>query len=215
MNDDWRVQVDLHDAGHSMQLVEQLESPNLRHDLSDAFEDRAIVSRADAVVFVYAGTREQAEGAHRLVLGLADRHGWSVDTDLKHWHPAAESWEDPDKPLPQSDAARLAEHAELMARERAETARTGRPEFEVRVDLPSRHDAVRFSEQLQKEGLPAVHRWKFLLVGATDEDSAEALAERIRDEAPAGSQVSVEGTWAAAYAERPSNPFAVLGGLGG
>jgi hypothetical protein len=51
--------------------------------------------------------------------------------------------------------------------------------------------------------------------GATDEDSAKALAERIRNEAPAGSRVKVEGTWAAAYAERPPNPFAVLGGLGG
>ena len=90
----------------------------------------------------------------------------------------------------------------------------GQPEFEVRVDLPSRHDAVRFAERLQGEGLPAVHRWKFLLVGATDEDSAKALAERIRSEAPSGSRVNVEGTWKAAYAERPPNPFAVLGGLG-
>ena len=49
---------------------------------------------------------------------------------------------------------------------------------------------------------------------ATDEDSAKPLAERIRSEAPAGSRVKVEGTWAVAYAERPPNPFAVLGGLG-
>jgi hypothetical protein len=74
---------------------------------------------------------------------------------------------------------------------------------------------VRFAEQLQGEGLPAVHRWKYLLVGATDEDMAKALAERIRAEAPPESRVNVEGTWAAAYAERPRNPFAVFGGLGG
>jgi hypothetical protein len=74
---------------------------------------------------------------------------------------------------------------------------------------------VCFSEQLREEGLPAVHRWRYLPVGATDEDNAKALAERIRDAAPAGSRVAAEGTWAAAYAERPPNPFAVLGGLGG
>lgn len=51
-------------------------------------------------------------------------------------------------------------------------------------------------------------------MGATDEDNAKALAERVRGEAPEGSRVSVEGTWAKAYAERPPNPFAVLGGLG-
>jgi hypothetical protein len=70
---------------------------------------------------------------------------------------------------------------------------------------------VGLSKQLRKEGLPAVHRWRYLLVGATDEDSAKALAERIRNEAPTGNQVKVEGTWAAVYAERAPNPFAVLG----
>jgi hypothetical protein len=121
----------------------------------------------------------------------------------------------PDKPIPDSATAELAEHEALIAAERKETEERGHPEFEVRIDLPSRHDALRFAEQLSKENLPVVHRWRFLLLGATDEDSAKALAEQIRDEAPAGSRVSVEGTWAKAYAERPRNPFAVLGGLGG
>jgi hypothetical protein len=84
----------------------------------------------------------------------------------------------------------------------------------LRVDLPSRHDAVGLSAQLRQEGLPAVRRWKYLLVGATDEDSAKTLAERIRNVAPSGSRVTVEGTWAAAYADRAPSPFAVLGGLG-
>jgi hypothetical protein len=53
------------------------------------------------------------------------------------------------------------------------------------------------------------------LIGTVDEDSGKALADRIQKEAPAGSQVKVEGTWAAAYGGRAPNPFAVLGGLGG
>jgi hypothetical protein len=166
-------------------------------------------------VFLYAGTRQQAERARDAIDADARQHGWALEVDFRHWHPSAEEWEDPDKPLPENDAGKLAEREELMAREREETARRGYPEFEVRVDLPSHHDAVRLSEQLRKEGLPAVHRWRYLLVGAADEDSAKTLAERIRNEAPAGSGVKVEGTWAAAYAERPPNPFAVLGGLGG
>lgn len=215
MSDDWRLQGDFGDEGQAPALVERLGDEELEHDLSDAFHDRVVVSRDGARVFLYAGTREQAERARGVVEAEARRSGWTVDIDLRHWHPAAEEWEDPDRPLPEGDAARLAEHEELIAREREETARTGHPEFEVRADLPSRHDAVRLSERLREEGLPAVHRWKHLLLGATDEDMAKELAERIRAEAPAGSQVKVEGTWAAAYAERPRNPFAVLGGLGG
>lgn len=215
MNDDWRLQVDFQDADDARSLAGLLDSGELEHDLSAAYHDRVIVSHDDACVFLYAGSREQAEHARKLVLALAKRHGWNVDPDLKRWHPSAEEWEDPDKPLPTTDAARLAEHEALIATERRETEERGYPEFEVRADLPSRHDAIRFAEQLRGEGLPVVHRWRFLLVGATDEDNAKELAERIRGEAPSGARISVEGTWKAAYAERPRNPFAVLGGLGG
>ena len=215
MNDDWRLQVDLHDASHMQQLGERLEARELEHDLSDAFNDRVIVSRDDSTVFLYAGSREQAESARELIVRLDEEHGWSADLDLKRWHPVAEEWEDPDKPFPEATTPTASEREELMAAERREAEKSGHPEFEVRVDLPSRHDAIRFAEQLRNEGLPTVHRWKFLLVGVEDEDSAKMLAERIRSEAPAGSKVSVEGTWNAAYDERPPNPFAILGGLGG
>jgi hypothetical protein len=117
--------------------------------------------------------------------------GSRLNIDFRHWHPTAEAWEAPDKPLPESDAARLAERKELMAHEREETARRGCPEFEVRADLPSHHDAIRFVERLRGEGLP-VHRWRYLLVGATDEDSAKDLAERIRSEMPSGTKVRAD-----------------------
>jgi hypothetical protein len=215
MNDDWRLQIEFHEEQHVRQLLERLDARELEHDLSDAFHDRVIVSRDGDRVFLYAGTREQAESAGKLVDRLAGEHGWSIDAELKHWHPTAEEWEDPDLPLPDGDAAKAVEHAELIAAERRETEERGYPEFEVRVDLPSRHDAVRFEEQLRGEGLPAVRRWGYLLIGATDEDQAKALAERIKAEAPGESSVKVEGTWQAVYGERPANSFAIFGGLGG
>jgi hypothetical protein len=215
VNDDWRLQIDLREPGHVGPLVENLEAHEPEHGLSDAFHDRVVVSRDGDRAFLYAGSREQAEAARKLVRSLAERHGWNLDADLKRWHPTAEEWEDPDKPLPDDDAARLAEHKELIVAERRETEERGRPELEVRIDLPSHHDAHRFAEQLRSEGLPVVHRWRYVLLGAADEDQAKALAERIRTEAPADSEVCVEGTWQTAYAERPPSPFAVLGGLGG
>ena len=214
MNDDWRLQVDVGEESDARTLTERLAAKSLEHDLEEKFHDRVVVTRDEARIFLYAGTREQAEKARDAIEADAREHGWALDVDLRHWHPTAEEWEDPDKPLPENDAARLAEHEALIAREREETARTGHPEFEVRVDLPSRHEAVDFSAQLREEGLPTVRRWKFLLIGVPDEDTAAELARKIRDQAPAESQVTVEGTWAKAGAERPPNPFAVLGGFG-
>jgi nucleotide-binding universal stress UspA family protein len=215
MNDDWRLQVDPRDPSHAQALSERLQARELEHDLSNAFHDRVIVSRDGDQVFLYAGTREQAESARELLLSLAQQHGWELDIELKRWHPIAEDWEDPDKPLPVDDGAEEAEHEALIATERKQAEERGYPEFEVRVDLPSHHDALHLVERLRGEGLLPVHRWKYVLIGATDEDNAKALAKRIEDEAPPGSKVSVEGTWQAAYDERPPNPFAFLGGLGG
>jgi hypothetical protein len=215
MNDEWRLQIDVQDESQGKILTDQLGAAELEHELSEAFHDRLIVSRDGPRVFVYAGTREQAEKAGDFIARLGKEHEWAAAAELRHWHPAAEEWEDPDLPLPEDDAARLAEHEESIAAEREQVERSGAPEFEVRVDLPSHGEAVRFAELLRAEGLPAVRRWKYLVVGAADEDSAGKLAERLEGEAPGGSEVTVEGSGKVAYAERPANPFAVFGGLGG
>jgi hypothetical protein len=215
MNDDWRLQIDVEQASDGASLTEQLAAAELEHELDSAFHDRLIVSRQGSEAFVYAGDRAQAERARDLIERLGEKNGWTLKTELRHWHPAAEDWEDPDLPLPDDDAARLAEHEQLIAAEREQLQESGEPEFEVRVDLPSHGDAVRFAELLRAEGLPAVRRWKYLVVGAADEDSARELAARLEGEAPSGSEVSVEGSGQIAWAERPSNPFAVFGGLGG
>ena len=180
MNDDWRLQIDVQGERDAGSLTERLNAAELEHELSDAFHDRLIVSGDGPRVFVYAGTREQAERARDLIAKLATTHGWTLDAELTHWHPEAEEWEDPDLPLPESDAARVAEHEELIAAEREQLAESGAPEFEVRVDLPSHREAVRFAELLRAEGLPAVRRWKYLVVGATDEDSAKAAGDPAR-----------------------------------
>lgn len=214
VKDDWRLQVELHETGHIHGLVEELKARELEHDLSTEFADRVIVSRNDATVFLYAGTREQIEAARKVVARLDKQNDWEASIDLRRWHPIAEEWEDPDEPLPMTDAEKAAEREELMSAERRESEETGYPEYEVRIDLPSRHEAVDFADRLGEEGIPVVRRWSFMLVGAACEDDAKALAERIRNEAPPSSKIVVEGTWREAYAEQLPNPFAVLGGLG-
>jgi hypothetical protein len=213
MNDEWRLEVDPQEERHGHALTEQLEARELEHDLSVDYGDRVIVSREEGRVFLYAGSREQVERARELVLGLAREHEWTVEAEIRRWHPVAEEWEDPDNPLPTSAGEERAEHEELMRGEDRETEERGYPEYEVRVDLGSRHEAVEFAKKLREEGLPNVHRWRFVLVGAVDEDAAKALAERIRAEAPSDGKVVVEGTWRTIWNERPGTPFAFMGGL--
>lgn len=213
MNDEWRLQVEA--AGAGGEMVERLASRELEHELGAAFGETVIVSRNGDTVFFYTGSREQAERVEALVAGLADQQGWRLETGLLRWHPEAEEWRDPDEPLPADAESRQAEHAAAIADERAEVEASGEPQFEVRVDLDSHGDARRFAARLEEEGLPVVRRWKYLVIGASDEDAAKDLAARLREEVPAGGEVLVEGSGRVAWEERPPNPFAIFGGLGG
>jgi hypothetical protein len=213
-SDDWRLQVDFVAEGSVDALHDRLDARELEHDLSAAFQDRVIVFRNQAKIFLYAGDREQAERAQALVECFAKEDEEEVETDFRRWHPIALEWRPADEPLPQDAEARAAEHQAKIAKERQETEEQGYPQYEVRIDLPSRDEAEGFADQIRSEGLPVAHRWRYLLVGAADEDGAKALAERIRSEAPAGSKVSVEATFKE-IADDIHNPFAFLGGLGG
>jgi hypothetical protein len=217
MSDDWRLRVTLSGPGPADKLASQLHQGDLEHTLASGPGDRVIVSRDDNEVFLYAQSRDQLERA-RLAIENSRAAG-QVRSQLRRWHPVAEEWEDPDAPLPSDDPGVAAEHAERIAEERQEsrelTRELGAPEWEVRVECRSHRDTVALAERLHGEGLQPLRRWRYLLVGAVDEDTARELADRLTGEAGAGCTVTVEGTGAAVAAETPGNPFAVFGGLGG
>jgi hypothetical protein len=215
MNDDWRLQIDLDDAGVSGEVSDHLRAAELEHDLETAFDQRVIVSHEGETIYLYAGVRGQLEGAQKVVQGQLDQKGWDAKFELRHWHEVAEDWEEADASEPSSEAEKEAERARLMKTEDEETTeRGGLAEFEVRVEFPSHREAKEFAEKLEAEGLEPVRRWKYMVVGAADEDAANELAERIRAEAPADSKVTAEGSLAVAWRERPPSPFFWLGGLG-
>jgi hypothetical protein len=215
MNDDWRLRIDLREHSFAHQLSEMLEAVELEHELERSFRDRVVVSVDGAEVFCYAGTRAQAEAAEQLIHQLVAQHAWDAEVELTHWHPLAEQWEPPDQPLPESETQAARELAERIAGERAESAEQGYPEFEVRIESGSRREASELSDRLAHEGIPNVHRWSYVLVGASDEASAQQLAQRLRDELPDEVKITVELNLRAVWDERPGNPFAVLGGLAG
>lgn len=211
MSDDWRLRIDVREPTRARRLLDRLDASELEHELESSFQDRVIVSRENSTLYCYTGAREQAERAESLARRLAEENDWQIDIALHRWHPTAERWEDPTVPLPSSDAELAAEHADLIASERAQPE----PEFEVRVECSTRKAARELADRLHAEGIPNVQRARYVLVGATDEDTASALAQRIRTEAPADATVTTEGTLNTVLAEVGPNPFAIFGGMGG
>ena len=211
MNDDWRLQIDFQEDGRADAMIDRLDARELEHDLSEAFHDRVIVSGEGATVFLYAGDREQAESARAFVEAYAQREEEELTIDFRRWHTLADEWMPADEPLPAEAAERAAEIQLRIAEERKLCEEQGYPEWEVRIDFPTRGDADEFAERFREKGLPVVERWRYVLLGAADENGAQELGELSRAEAPAGSKVAVQGTWGDIYKDKLRSPFAIFG----
>ena len=214
MNDDWRVQVTCPTTATAANLSELLREGDFQHSLQDAAGERVVVSVDGHELFLYAGTRTQADRASEAVKSLIASSGVTVRTELRRWHPVSEQWIDADLPMPDSESAIAAEHAEMIAAEREEQTSLNYAEWEVRISTDSHRETLELADKLRQDGIPSLRRWRFLLVGAADEDTANALSERIRAVAGPGAKVEVEASYQSVEAEVGTNPFAIFGGLG-
>jgi hypothetical protein len=212
VNEDWRVRISFDEHAAASEHAARLEAQRVARDEQAELRDRVVVSLNGADLFLYAATERDARLAEQLARASIDADDWPADVELTRWHDAADDWEPVDRPLPRNAEEREAERKRVMEREDEETAEAGHAEWEVRVELPSHREARKLSDRLNAEGVSHVRRWRFLLVGAADEDAARQWADRIRSESPADAKVSVEGTFASA---EEHNPFAAFTGVGG
>jgi hypothetical protein len=196
--DEWRV-VAAVDEGHD---APRLERALHAHEHGGDALDRVALTRDGERVYAYAADRAGAEAAEAAICQVLEEEGVHAQVALQRWHHVEERWEDPGAP-----EVPPAEREALTREERAQSAEWG-SEWEVRVDLGSHAEAKRLTERLRDEGLPVWRGWHFLVVGAASEADAEALAARIRAEAPKDARVQAEG--APGYVARVAkgaNPF--------
>jgi hypothetical protein len=215
MAEDWRVTATLPDDGSTERVLRTLNEHEVEDEVREKLGARIAVSGEDTHIFLYADTREVAERAERALGEVLSQHGLSADWTLDRWHPLEERWEDGSLALPQTAEEQEIEHQRLEEQETEDSQRTGLAQWEVRVELPSHRDAVQLADRLESEGDPVVRRWKYLVVGANDEDDADELARTIAGEAPSGTKVHVEPGGGVVWQALPPNPFAVFGGLAG
>jgi hypothetical protein len=202
-SNDWRVTISLTDPAHLEQARRSFSAHEVEEDVRRQLGRSVAIGAGDSQVFLYAGTENAARDAERVARDVLASQGIPAEFALHHWHPIEEEWEDPEAALPRTEAERQAEHQRLEDAETAESLATGAAQWEARVEFPSRHEAVALADKLRSEGRTVIQRWKFLVVGANNEDDARELAEQIRREAPPDATVRAE----AAGARLPFIPF--------
>jgi len=192
--DDFRIKIEIEDE-HLGGLLDRLglelneEAGELARELE---RRRLVVSRDDEELFVYASTPTEAESARSVIqVVLRDLDIAAVTGPVEHWLEDEERW---------NDEARTESWEE-------EDIEHGVAPWEVRVELSSHAQARDLADSLEQEGYGVERRWRYLIVGASSKEDADALAARVHGEVEPGGGLVWETV--------PGNPFAIFGGLGG
>ena len=195
MNDDWRIRIDIEEE-QAQGLLDRLglELSSEARELAKELADRRLaVSRDGDTIFVYAGSRLEAEQARSIVEAeLRDLGAEGRVSEVERWLPDEARWENEPR-----QASELEEEA----------LEHGYAPWEVRVETGSREQAEALADRLERDGHGVVRRHTFVLVGAASEEEARALAARLHGEVEAGGEL--------VYEAAAQNPFVVFGGLGG
>jgi hypothetical protein len=189
-HDDWRVTISFPDLAQAERAKMLFPPHKVAHDASRRLGFSIAVGAGGSQVFLYAGTDVAAREAEKVARDVLARHHLHAEFAISRWHPLEERWEEPDVAMPRSEAERQAEHQRLMDDETAESVAVGVAYWLVRAELPSRHEAAALAAKLRSEGRSVIRRWKFLVIGASNEDDAQELADQIRRETPANARVN-------------------------
>jgi len=191
-DEDWRVTVTLPGHDDVKHVIRSVREQEVKDDVLRRLGQRVAVSSEGPDIFLYTGTGEAAREAEQVVREVLAGRDLTATFATDRWHPIEEEWENAAAPLPQTPQQREAEHERRMADETQESLATGKAEWEVIVTAPSHRAAVELAGRLQDEGRTVIRRWKYLFLGANDEDDAADLARAIRQEIPDGVSVTSE-----------------------
>lgn len=194
MNDhnDWRVTISVADPAQVRRAKRAVSDRRVAEDVHRRLGRAIAVGAGGSQVFLYAGTELSAREAEQVAREVLAGDAIDAEFTLHRWHPIEERWEEPGVRMPQTEAERRAEHRKLLADETAESFATGIAQWEARVEFPAHHEAVEMAARLRAEGRAVVRRWRFLIVGASNEDDAQELAAQLRREAPPDATVRAE-----------------------
>jgi len=195
VNDDWRIRIELAEE-HAEGLLDRLGldlGSEARHLADELQGRRLVVSRDDETLFVYAGSRAEAERAHDVIEAQLREDGAEARVGrIEHWLADEDRWDD--EPPQEFEAEQ-------------EVRDEGLSPWEVRVEASSPQEAQALGDKLEAQGHGVVRRHTYVLVGAATEEEARELAKQLHGQAEASGEL--------VYETLPQNPFVIFGGLGG
>ena len=178
MADDWRLRIELTEQGRAHALTERLAAGGSATTSRRCSANRLAVS-ADRAERVRVCRRPQAGAGRRgqdprrsppSTTGTSGSSSGTGTRPLRNGRTRTSRCPPPTRSRSQSTRELIAQSARSPPPAATPITRCG-------SSCPSHRETVKLDKRLHGEGFPTVRRWKYLLVGAADEDSANALAE--------------------------------------
>ena len=178
MDDGWRVCIAFGVLPRSLHSFRRALISALGSRLGDQVAVSS--SRWGTRIFVYAPSAGSADEAAQVAREVLARRDVSAPVRTEFWSAREQEWRDAaDEPSADPVAERQALHEARQERERQASVTSGRPAWEVRVELPSHDDVVRLAGHLAAQGWRVRPHRRHLLVGADCEDDAKSLAREL------------------------------------
>jgi hypothetical protein len=162
---EWRVEVDLDDEQHGYSLGERLRSHDLDDDARERLGGGVIVTRDGPRLYVYTKSAAAAREAERVLRELVEADRLSADIRVTVWDQERDAWLD-------------AEGGDVVEDARADDEGQ---EYFVLVESDDQEALDQLAGRLDG---PVEVRRGMLLVGSSDDEEVEVLAERLRAEMP-------------------------------
>jgi hypothetical protein len=197
MSDAWRVTVTFDDPAPTKRSAREVCGHEIEAQVRQRLDMRVAVTVIDPHLYLCTETRGGAVVAGEVVRAVLAAHRLRASMVTHFWDPSMDRWINSADSVPDDTGLALAlgKRRYGPAREVAADTRianaTGSATWEVRVNLASHDDAVKFARRLKAGGHPPVRHWRHLLVGARNQDEAQALAAAIHAQAPPWAVISV------------------------
>ena len=192
MNDEFRVEADLGADAERVPFRERLGRLDVDDEVRRRLGRNVVVTRDESRLFLYTETAAQAREAERIVREIAAAEGASADIRVVRWHEVAEEWQDASLPLPRTEEELDDEYTRREDAEAREVEAEGEYDWHVVARAPDRKAAAELAARLEGSDVAVARRWRYVVLGALTEEHALELADRVRAEAPAETEVSVE-----------------------
>lgn len=192
--DEWRVAVTFTHASRAGRVAQAVRERLAADGLHRGPGYRVVLSVDGPRLFLYADNADAAREADRVLREVLALRQLTATATLDRWHPVAQEWRDAGVPLPESEDELAAERLSRMDAETEQSLATGQAAWQVRVELPSYREAAELAGRLRADGRPVIRRWRYLILGADNENDAVVLAKMIRQAAPGRASIQVAGS---------------------